>query len=109
MKLILIFIRIIKKKQTLAKMDTNAYYLELMFILLNIFWSQKLINKSMKAENFFLKKKRSEPLEKKIGCKFIRINTSNAKRGYDTGYEVSKIQMIIIEFWDKKKKKKKTQ
>ena len=30
-------------------------------------------------------------LEKKLGCKFIRINTSNARKGYDTDYEVSKI------------------
>ena len=26
---------------------------------------------------------RQEPLDKKLGCKFIRINTSNAKHGYD--------------------------
>ena len=72
-------------------MRVNTYYLELMFILLNIFQAQKLMNKTMKAEIFFLKKKRQEALEKKLGCKFIRINTSNAKNGYDTDYEVSKI------------------
>ena len=33
---------------------------------------------------------------------FIRINTSDAKRGYDTDYEVSKIQIFISEFKDKK-------
>ena len=31
--------------------------------------------------------KRQEALEKKLGCKFIRSNTSNAKNGYDLDYE----------------------
>ena len=54
----------------------------------------------MKAEILFLKKK--ETLEKKLGCIFIRINASDAKRGYDTDYEVSKIQTFISKFKDKK-------
>ena len=82
-------------------MSANTYYLELMYILLNIFQPQKLMNKTMKAENLFLKKKRQEALEKKLGCKFIRINTSNAKKGYDTDYEVSKMQIFASEFKDK--------
>ena len=36
-KLILIFMRITKKNYKLAKMGVNIYYLEFMFILLNIF------------------------------------------------------------------------
>ena len=46
------------------------------------------MNKTTKAEILFLKnkkqKKQQEALEKKLGCKFIRINTSDAKRCYDT-------------------------
>ena len=53
-----------------------------------------------------MKKKRQEALEKKLGCLFIRINTSDVKRGYDTDYEVSKIQIFISEFKDKKVKEK---
>ena len=63
------------------------------------------MNKTMKAENLFLKKKRQEALEKKLGCKFIRINTSNAKKGYDTDYELGKIQIFISNFKEKRKKK----
>ena len=37
---------------------------------------------------------------------FIRINTSEAKRGYDTDYEVSKIQIFISKFKEKKRKEK---
>ena len=76
-------------------MAANTYYLELMSILLNIFQPQKLMNKTMKVENLFLKRKKEEVLEKKLGCKFIRINTSDAERGYDTDYEVSKIQTLV--------------
>ena len=38
--------------------------------------------------NLVFEKKRQESVEKKHGCKFIRINTSNAKNGYDLDYEV---------------------
>ena len=86
-------------------MAANTYYLELMSILLNIFQPQKLMNKTMKVENLFLKRKKEEVLEKKLGCKFIRINTSDAERGYDTDYEVSKIQTFISKFKDRQLKK----
>ena len=88
-------------------MAVNTYYLELMSLLLNIFQPQKLMNKTMKVENLFLKRKKEEVLEKKLGCKFIRINTSDAERGYDTDYEVSKIQTFISKFEDRQLKKQK--
>ena len=50
-------------------------------------------------------KRRQEVLEKKLGCKFIRINTSDAERGYDTDYEVSKVQIFITNFKDRQLKK----
>ena len=42
------------------------------------------------------KEKRQEALEKKLGRKFIRINTS--KEGYDADYEASKIPIFISKF-----------
>ena len=59
-------------------------------------------NKDGRDLIFERKKKREEALEKKLGCKFIRINTSNAKKGYDKDYEVSKIQTFTSKFNDKK-------
>ena len=44
-------------------------------------------------------KKRQEALEKKIGCKFIRINTSNAKRVI---IYIMRIEALIDEFKNKK-------
>ena len=46
--------------------------------------------------------KRQEALEQKLGCKFIRINTNNAKNGYDLHYEVGNIEAFIDEFKNKK-------
>ena len=90
-------------------MRANTYYLELMSILLNIFQPQKLMNKTTKAENLFLKKERQKALEKKLGWKLIRINTTNSKKGYDTDYEVSKVHIFIRKIKEKKLKKKKTE
>ena len=73
------------------------------------------MSKTTKIENSFFLKKRQEALEKKLNCKFIRINTSNANNGYDRDYEDSKLQIFVSEFKDKKIKenentiKKKTQ
>ena len=99
MKLILIFMSITKKKLKVDKNEheyilfrTDAYFIE-------YFLPYKFMIKTTKVENVFLKKKRQEPLqEKKLGYKFIRINTSNAEKGYDTDYEVSKIQTFISKF-----------
>ena len=57
------------------------------------------------TEILFLKKKRQKALEKKLGCKIIRINTSNAKNGYDLVYEAGNVQAFIDEFKNKKIKK----
>ena len=66
-------------------MEVIAYYLELMFIFLNIIQLLKLMKKDIVTKILFLKKKRQESLEKKLDCKFIIINTS--KENYDADYE----------------------
>ena len=87
------------------KMGANIYHLELIFILVSVFQHQKLMKKDILIETLFLKKKDKKALEKKLGCKFIRINTSNAKNGYDLDYEVGNVQAFIDEFKNKKIKK----
>ena len=51
--------------------------------------------------DFIFEEKRQEALEKKLGCEFIRINTSNAENGYDLDYEVNGIEAFIDEFQNK--------
>ena len=52
-----------------------------------------------------MRKKHKNALEKKPGCKFTRINTSNAKNGYDLDHEVGNVKAFIDEFKNKKIKK----
>ena len=59
------------------------------------------MNNTAKAE-MLLKKKKTRGIRKKNDCIF----TSDAKRGYDTDYEVTKIQIFISKFKEKRIKKK---
>ena len=90
---------IMKKKYKLIKMSVNIFYLELMFIFKKFYQQQKLVKKDILTEILFLRKK--------LGCKFIRINTSNAKNGNDLEYEVGNIEAFINEFKDRQLEKEK--
>ena len=76
-------------------MAVNTYNLELMSILLNIFQPQKLMSKTKKVENLFLKRKDKRYYKKKMV----------EKKGYDTDYKVSKTQTFISKFEDREFKK----
>ena len=52
--------------------------------------------------DLFFEEKRQEALEKKLGYKFIRINTSKAKNGHDLDYGVGNIEAFTNEFKNKK-------
>ena len=65
----------------------------------------KIDEKGHTDRDIIFEEKRHKALEKKLGCKFIRINTSNAKNGYDLDYEVGNVQAFIDEFKNKKIKK----
>ena len=56
----------------------------------------------MKKDILIFEEKRQEALEKKLDCKFIRIDTSNAKNEYDLDYEFGNIEAFIDEFPNKK-------
>ena len=59
--------------------------------------------KSHTDRDLIFEEKRQKALEKKLGCKFIRIDTS--KEGHDADYEVSRIQTFISKFKDRQLKK----
>ena len=52
--------------------------------------------------DLIFEEKRQKALEKKLGCKFIRINTSNPKNDFDLDCEVGNIEAFIDEFKNKK-------
>ena len=60
------------------------------------------MNNTAKA-GMLLKKKKTRGIRKKNDCIF----TSDAKRGYDTDYEITKIQIFISKFKEKRIKKNK--
>ena len=96
MKLILIFIKIMKKTQ--ADKNGCKYILFRIDIYFSeCFQQQKLMKKDILTEKLFLKKKDQKHQKKKLGCKFIKINTSNAKNCYDLDYEVGNAQAFIDE------------
>ena len=67
-------------------MGVNIYYLKLIFILVSVFQQQKLMKKDdTLTKTLFFRKKDKNHQKKKLGCKFIGINKSNAKNGYEVG------------------------
>ena len=92
MKLIFIFMGITEKKYKLMKMGINLYYVKLMFFFTKYLLALEINEKGHTDKGFIFEEKRQEALEKNLGCKFIRINTS--KEGYDANYEASTIQVF---------------
>ena len=94
-----------KKNYKLIKKGVNIYSLELIFILVSVFLAVEIDEKGHADRDIIFEEKRQKALVKKLGCKFVRINTSNAKNGYDLDYEVGNVQAFIDEFKNKKNKK----
>ena len=96
------FICITQKK---IKVDKNRC--EYILSRINIYFTKCLLAVEIDEQDYegreiTFEKKRQEALEKKLGCKFIRINTSDAERGYDRDYEASKMQIFLNKFKNKK-------
>ena len=62
------------------------------------FLAVEIDEKEHNDREIIFEEKRQKTLEKKLGCKFIRINTSNPKNGYDLDYEVDNMEAFIDEF-----------
>ena len=69
------------------------------------FLAVEIDEKGHTDRGIIFEEKRQKALEKILGCKFIRIDTSNAKNGYDLDYEVGNVEAFIDEFKNKKIKK----
>ena len=105
MKLIPFFMSITKKK---IKVDRNGC--EYILFRIDVYFTEYFLaiendEKNRESREPIFEKKRQEALKEKLGCKFIIINTSDAQRGYDTDYEVSKTETFISKFKDRQLKK----
>ena len=93
---------IMKKKIQADKNGCKYILFRIDIYFSECFLAVEIDEKGHTDRDILFEEKREKALEKKLGCKFIRINTSNAKNGYD---EVGNVQAFIDEFKNKKIKK----
>ena len=92
----------IMKKNQADKNECKYILFRIDIYFSECFLAVEIDEKGHTDRDLIFEEKRQEALEKKLGCKFIRINTSNAKNGYDLDYEVGNIEAFIDEFKNKK-------
>ena len=95
MKLILIFMSIIKKIQV-DNNDQEYILFRIDIYFTGYFLAVETDEKGHTNRDLKFEEKRQEALEKKVNCTFIRINTSS--ENYDADYEAYRIQMFISTF-----------
>ena len=100
MKLILILVSIIKKIQV----DNNGQ--QYILFRIDIYFTKyclavEIDEKGHTDRDLIFEEKRQKTSEKKLNCKFIRINTS--RENYDADYEARRIQVFISQFLKKTK------
>ena len=106
MKLILFFINMMKKNMQVDNNECKYVLFKIDVCFDKFLLAVEIDEKGYTDRDLIFEEKRQEALEKKLGCKFIRINTSNAKNGYDLDYdEVGNIEAFIDELKNKKIKK----
>ena len=104
-KLILIFMSIVKRKK--IQVDENGC--KYIFFRIDFYFSEYLLavevdEKGHTDRDVISEKKRQEVLEKKkLGCKLIRINMS--KEGYNADFKASRVQTFINNLKNRKLKK----
>ena len=91
------------------KVDKNGS--EYILFRIDVYFTEYFLAVEIDEQNhegreIIFEEKRQEALEKKLSCKFIRIDTSNEERGSDTDYEFSKMHTFISKFKNKKIKGK---
>ena len=101
-KVILIFMSITKKKK---QVDKNGC--EYILFRINVYFTEYLLaveidEKKHADRDLIFEVKKQKALEKKLGSKFIRINTCKC---YDEDYEIGRIKTFICKFKDRQLKK----
>ena len=89
------------KKIQVNKNGREYILLRIDFYFNNFLLAVESYEKGHTDRDLIFEEKRRKALEKELGCKFIRIYTSNAKNGYDVDYEVGNIEAFIDEFKNK--------
>ena len=93
---------------TMKKIQADKNGCKYILFRIDIYFSEcflavEIDEKGHTDRDIIFEEKRQKALEKKLGCKFIRINTSNAENDYDLDCEIANIGAFIDEFKNKKK------
>ena len=72
----------------MKKIQVDKIFCKYILFRIDVYFNKFLLaveidEKGHTDRDLIFEEKRQEVLEKKLGCKFIRINISNAKSGYD--------------------------
>ena len=91
----------------IKKIEADEIGCKYILFRIHIYFSEHFLaveidEKGHNHRDIIFEEKRQKVLEKKLGCKFIRITRSNAKNVYDLDYEVDNVQAFIGEFKNKK-------
>ena len=91
---------------TMKKIQADKNGCKYILFRIDIYFSEYFLaveidEKGHTDRDLIFEEKKTKSTRKKLGCKFIRINTSNAKNGYDLDYEVGNIEAFIDEFKDR--------
>ena len=102
--MIIVFINTVKKIQV----DKHRH--KYILFRIDIYFSEyslavEIDEKGHTDRDFIFEEKRQKALEKKLGFIFIRINTTNLKKGCDLDYKIGNIEAFIDELKNKKIKK----
>ena len=96
------FLWLLWKKYIQVDKNGCKYILFIIDVYFNKFLlAVEIDGKGHTDRGLIFEEKRQKALEKKLDCKFIRIDTSNAKNGYDLDYQVGTIETFIDEFKDR--------
>ena len=90
---------------TMKKIQADKNGCKYILFRIDIYFSECLLAVEIDEKGHIFEEKRQKALERKLGCKFIRITTSNAKNSYDLDYEIGNVQAFIYEFKNEKIKK----
>ena len=102
MKLILILVRTMKKKNIIQVDNNGEKYI---LFRIDVYFTKyclavEIDEKSHTDKDPIFEQKRQDVLEKKLNCTFIRTNTSKVR--FNADHEVSKIEMFISQFKNNK-------
>ena len=85
-----------KEKIQTDKNDCKYILFRIDIYFTEYFLAVEIDEKGHTDRDLIFEEKRQKALEKKLNCKFIRINTS--RENYDIDYDVTRIQLFVSQF-----------